>query len=86
VQDASGQPAPGVEVVVSWDGGEDRFFTGLKPELGLGYADFSMTPGVDYSLRLAQGGDLVSGLATSECESSSGERYWGSWLLMFAQP
>jgi hypothetical protein len=71
--------------LVSWEGGEDSFFTGLKPELGLGYADYSMTPGVVYSLRLVQGGEQVSDLIASECESSSGERYWGSWLLTFAQ-
>jgi hypothetical protein len=85
VQYASGEPVPGVEVVVSWEGGEDSFFTGLKPELGLGYADYSMTPGVTYSLRLTQGGEPVSGLAAPECESSSGEQYWGSLLLTFSQ-
>jgi hypothetical protein len=63
VQDAGGEPVPGVEVVVSWEGGEESFFTGLKPELGLGYADYSMTPGMIYTLRLARGGEQVSDLA-----------------------
>jgi hypothetical protein len=85
VQDASGEPVPGVEIVVSWEGGEESFFTGLKPELGLGYADYNMTPGVTYSLHLEQGGERVSDLAASECESTSGDQYWGSWLLTFAQ-
>jgi hypothetical protein len=40
--DAADQPVPGVEIVVNWEGGENHFFTGLIPELGLGYADFSM--------------------------------------------
>lgn len=85
-EDASGHPVPNVEVVVNWDGGEDHFFTGLKPELGLGYADFTMTPGVEYTLRLAEGGQIISDLTPAECETESGDRYWGSWLLMFAQP
>lgn len=83
--DASGQPVPGVEVVVNWETGEDHFFTGLKPELGLGYADFSMTPLAVYTLRLAKGGQPISGLSAPECESDGGGRYWGTWLLVFEQ-
>jgi hypothetical protein len=85
-RDAAGEPVPGVEFIVNWDGGEDHFFTGLKPELGLGYADFSMTPGITYVLRLAEGGDPIPDLMAAECELSGGERYWGSWRLIFAQP
>jgi hypothetical protein len=84
--DAAGQPVPGVEIIVSWPGGEDRLFTGLKPELGLGYGDFNMLPGTSYSVHLAEGGELVQGLLSNECETRAGERFWGSWALMFAQP
>lgn len=84
--DAAGEPVPGVEVVVVWETGEDHFFTGLKPELGLGYADFNMTPGVSYLVRLAAGGLPLSELTAEECETSRGERYWGSWSLVFVQP
>ena len=84
--DAAGQPVPGVEVIVSWPGGEDRFFTGLKPELGLGYGDFKIEPGVSYSVHLAEGGELVQGMLSNECETRAGERFWGSWALLFAQP
>jgi hypothetical protein len=48
ILDAVGQPVPSVEVVMTWDGGEDHFYTGLQPELGLGYADFTISPGVVY--------------------------------------
>lgn len=85
-EDASGAALPGVGVVVSWEGGEDHFFTGLKPELGAGYADFLMTPGVVYSLRMAGGGEIVSDLIAAECETPGGSRYWGSWLVVFARP
>jgi hypothetical protein len=84
--DAARQQVPGVELVVSWDGGENSFFTGLKPKLGEGYADFSMTPGVVYSLRLARGGQPVSNLSATECESVDGSRYYGTWRLVFIQP
>jgi len=84
--DAARQPVPGVEVAVTWQGGEDRFFTGFKPELGLGYADFTMTPGVSYALRLADGGQPVSNLTAQECEAADGQRFYGSWRLVFVQP
>lgn len=84
--DAAGNPVPGVAIVIEWDGRQEQFFTGLKPELGLGYADFTMTPGVSYTLRLADGGEPVPALSATECETEAGERYWGSWLLIFAQP
>ena len=85
-EDQAGEPVAGVEVVVNWEGGEDHFFTGLKPELGLGYADFSMTPGVAYTLKLSGGGNPVPGLTPAECETQGGKRYWGSWQLVFVQP
>lgn len=84
--DAAGQGVPGVQVIVNWDGGESRFSTGLKPELGLGYADFSLVPGVVYTLRLAEGGQIIPDLVASECQADDGSRFWGSWVLIFKQP
>jgi len=84
--DTAGQPVPGIEIIVSWETGENHFYTGLKPELGLGYADFTLTPGIIYTLRLAKGGQTIPGLSAPECEASGGDRYWGSWLLAFEQP
>jgi hypothetical protein len=86
VSDAQGQPVPGVEIVVSWPSGEEHFYTGLKPELGLGYADFAISPDETYSLRLAAGGQTVTGLSAVDCEASNGQRYWGAWLLTFVEP
>ena len=84
--DAAGSQVPGVEAVATWPGGEQLFYTGLKPELGTGYADIEITVGITYSLRLAGAGQSVPELAAFECEKSGGERYWGSWLLTFIQP
>jgi len=86
IKDAAGQPVASIELVVTWDGGEDHFFTGLKPELGQGYADFLMTPEVVYSLQIADGGQAVNDLTAAECLLDNGSRYWGSWMLTFIQP
>jgi hypothetical protein len=80
------QPVPGVLVIVTWDQGEERFFTGLKPEKGLGYADFTLTPGVVYAIRLGEDGQVVSELSAAECHTGSGESFWGAWTLIFVQP
>jgi hypothetical protein len=85
-RDAAGQPVPGVEGFVYWEGGNDHFFTGLKPDLGLGYADFQMSPDIVYTVQLADGGQPVRELRTSECTTNSGAKFWGSWLIIFAQP
>jgi hypothetical protein len=86
VNDAAGQPVSGVELIVSWEGGEDHFYTGLQPELGQGYGDFLMTPGVIYTLQVNAGGQLVSDLSAAECVAQDGTRYWGSWLITFVEP
>jgi hypothetical protein len=86
VYDSAGQPVPGVEAIINWDGGENHFFTGLKPEINPGYSDYAMLPGVIYTLRLAEGGQIIPDLTPGECERSNGERYWGAWRLVFVQP
>lgn len=85
VFDAAGEPVPGVEVLVVWDTGQDHFFTGLKPELGLAYGDFSMIAEVSYTLRMADSGPPVTDLSTHVCETEEGEQFLGSWYLQFEQ-
>jgi hypothetical protein len=53
VRDQAGQGIPGVQILVDWPGGEDRFFTGFRPEADPGYADFEMEPGEIYQVELA---------------------------------
>jgi hypothetical protein len=43
---------PGVEIAVSWPGGTDTVFTGFKPEIDPGYADFQMKSGETYQVEL----------------------------------
>lgn len=78
-QDALLNPLPGVEVLVTWDGGEDHFFTGFKPALGAGYGDFEMEPGVSYTVQLADGSPEISGLRIEPCADGSD----GGWRLTF---
>ena len=83
---SSGRPLSNQEIIVTWEGGEDYFYTGLKPEIGTGYADFLMTPGVVYQVRMSGGGQTVPDITPAECETESGRRYWGSWVLVFSRP
>lgn len=85
VYDADEEEVPGIEIVVSWDNQEEHFFTGLKPDMGPGYADFLMTPDVVYSLQIAEGGQIIPNLEAPSCRTA-GKDYLGSWVLRFKQP
>jgi hypothetical protein len=85
VEDAKGQGVPGIEVWVTWEGGADRFVTGLKPEKGPGYGDFDMQPGITYDVAVAESAlPLVKGLETEKCPSSDpAQTILSSWQLAF---
>ena len=85
VQNAAGEGIPGVEIIIHWDGQDEHFFTGLKPEMGWGYADYTMTPETSYTLHIGEGGEAVD-LFVPECSGDQGERYWGGWRLLFTHP
>jgi hypothetical protein len=76
----------GVEIDITWEGGKEQFFTGLKPELGNGYADYLMTPDITYSIQLARGSDVALGILAPACQTSSGEGFLGGIKLTFQQP
>lgn len=86
VYNAAARPVSGVQVIVTWDGGQDSFVTGLKPEIGPEYGDFEMTPDVSYTVRLADGGEPVTSLIAPECIDDADEPYLGSWRLNYIQP
>ncbi len=77
---------PGVEILITWEGGAENFFTGLKPELGNGYADYVMSADITYTLQLRSGSDIASGLTTPTCQTPSGEAFSGSIKLTFEEP
>ncbi len=78
-QDAFLNDQPGVEVLVTWQNGADRFFTGFKPANGPGYGDFMMEPDVSYTVVLAEGSPEVSGLRIEPCDDGRE----GGWQLTF---
>jgi hypothetical protein len=86
VIDQSNQPVSGALVIISWTGGEERFYTGLKPEQGLGYADYTLDPALVYSLQVGEGSQPVADLAVAACKDASGNPFWGAWWLTFVQP
>ncbi|MCC7130720.1 MAG: hypothetical protein B6D39_08855 [Anaerolineae bacterium UTCFX2] len=85
VQDREGEPVSGMLVVINWAGGEERFFTGLKPEKGLGYADFRPDPAFVYSVRIGEDGAPLGNISALTCTSNTGN-YWGAIILTFGQP
>lgn len=86
VVDKNGKPAPGVEAIVTWQDGEDHFFTGMKPAIDLGYADFQMDPEGVYNLRLTNGGETATKISSPNCKLDSGMSYKGGIKLVFGQP
>jgi hypothetical protein len=86
VTDLSRRQIPGAEIIITWNNGEEHIFTGLKPELGHGYADFLMTPGVTYSVHMADGGTPASELSAPDCTTTDGEPYVGGIRITFQQP
>jgi len=86
VIDSRKRPLPGVELIVTWDGGEDHFFTGFKPELGDGYADFQMQPDISYTLRVGSGGMPATDLTVPSCPSAIGDTFNGGLSITFQQP
>jgi len=86
VTNATRQQTPGAEIIITWSGGEEHIFTGLKPELGHGYADYLMTPDVSYSIRMADGGTPASGISAPTCTAADSSTYLGGQLITFQQP
>lgn len=83
VRGDDGQGIPAVEVLVTWAGGEEHFFTGLKPEIGPGYADFQMAENQVYTLTLVDRAAPVSGIDSAPCTTDSGDTSLPTYRLTF---
>ncbi len=84
VQDASANGIPGIEVHVSGANGTDRFFTGLKPEIDDGYADFTMEAGETYTVTLANNAERSEDLKASPCtDKETGTSITVSYRVFF---
>jgi hypothetical protein len=67
VWQSDGTGIPGVEVLVTWPGGEDRFFTGLQPGEDPGFANFTMEEGEAYRVELPERSNPSRELAARPC-------------------
>lgn len=67
-------PLPGHAVWLLWEDGADHATTGFKPEQGLGYADFEITPEHTYKLYIdSPTGSPISTLQVSPCSPEEGD-------------
>jgi hypothetical protein len=82
VLDATQEGVPNVLVRVIWDDGQDQFYTGLKPELGIGFGDFTLEPDTEYTVQLAESDAVATGVRAEPCDDD----HLGSWRLTFVQP
>ncbi len=86
VQDVQGNPVPGVKIEITLvNSAPAYFYTGLYPEINNGYADYMMVRDTIYSLRVGEGGQLVTGLQAPVC-TADGTSYTGGLKLVFKQP
>lgn len=86
LSNSAGKPVAGVELVITWFGGEEHFFSGLKPEINPGYADYTLSDNVEYDLSISAAGTRVTGLRALTCTDASGGAYPGGIQLEFKQP
>ena len=80
VLDGDGEPLPNVELLIRWQAGEDRFYTGLKPEQGAGYADYDLAAGESYQVGIiGPESDFALGIEADACEDGR----LAGWELVF---
>jgi len=86
VYDLNRRQLAGIKIIVTWDIGGEEFFTGFKPELGNGYADFVMTPEKSYAVQLGIGSEIATDISSPSCRATNGESFNGGYKLTFEQP
>jgi hypothetical protein len=83
LMDGQRRQVPGVQITITWPNGENHFFTGLKPELGNGYADFIMKADTIYSVQVIEDGSIVPNITAPICTEPNGSTHLGGLLLTF---
>lgn len=84
---ANGDGVPGVEIIISWaPDNQENFVTGLKPDIGPGYADFEAESDVAYTIELPESGLLLSDVSIPTCETDEGDTYPGSYQVFITHP
>jgi hypothetical protein len=84
---SNGEGVPGVALEISLGPDQEQtFYTGLKPEIGLGYADFLAEPGLTYTLEVPESGLVIEDIEVPPCVTESEDSYWGSWEVYITHP
>lgn len=88
VRDPKGRDLPNIGIEIRWATGDDTVYTGLKPERGLGYADFEAAPG-KYSIALIGAAsdspvEVSVGNPPADCRADRGATPRG-WKIVFQQ-
>lgn len=90
VRDSQGRDMPNIGIEISGADTQERetIYTGLKPERGVGYADYEVTPG-KYQVRILDAvsetvSDITIGDAPANCRADHGATPRG-WKLVFQQ-
>lgn len=81
VQDGEGSGVPNVALKVSGPQGDDLFYTGLKPRIDVGYADFAFFTSGEYNVRVAEGISQVVRVMAKPCERGSHR----AWRVVFQE-
>jgi tRNA threonylcarbamoyladenosine modification (KEOPS) complex Pcc1 subunit len=88
VKDSAGKDLPNVAIEIRSDDTTETIYTGLKPEHGIGYADYETTPGKYTVTILNADSDVVSELTVgdppTDCKTDRGKTPRG-WKLVFQQ-
>jgi len=83
VEDRDGMPVPGARISIAWEDGEESFYTGLYPQIGLGYADYQMSSEETYILHVGESCEIVEDLSIPTCRDVGGNYFSGGWKLKF---
>lgn len=86
VYNSTGDPIPGIELIITWPMGEEKFYTGFQPEKGLGYADYLMVPNTVYGIRIGGSEFSISNLTAPTCSVKNGKTIWGGLKLILQKP
>jgi hypothetical protein len=88
VRDAAGKDLPNIAIEIRGKDMIETIYTGLKPERGIGYADYEAAPGT-YAVTILNSqtetiANLVIGEAPANCKADRGVTPRG-WKLVFQQ-
>lgn len=84
VRDGLNEEVAGQPIRVIWDGNRSDFVTGLKPERGVGYADFQMEDGVSYIISMPGLSDPIQNpIVADSCNVEGGGTAITSYRVVF---